>query len=178
MVFLKDKDNRAIALSRSFEKLLGRPLSEILGKTSEELFPPELARSMRADDEEILRTGNLRTVEETFEGRSYITCKFPLHRPDKTVLLGGFTIEITDRKRFEEALKKSEQQYRDVVNNANSIILRWDGAGNIIFMNPYGLGFFGYREEELIEGTWWEPSCPSLNRQARGTLCPSWRRYD
>lgn len=150
MVFLKDKDNRAIALSRSFEKLLGRPLSEMLGKTSEELFPPELARSMRADDEEILRTGNLRTVEEIFEGRSYITCKFPLHRPDKTVLLGGFTIEITDRKRFEEALKKSEQQYRDVVNNANSIILRWDGAGNIIFMNPYGLGFFGYREEELI----------------------------
>jgi PAS domain S-box-containing protein len=150
LVFLKDEDNRAVALSRSFERLLEKPLREILGKTSEELFPPELARSIRADDEEVLRTGRLKTVEESFEGRSYITCKFPLHRPDKAALLGGFTIEITDRKRFEEALKKSEQQYRDVVNNANSIILRWDGAGNILFMNPYGLEFFGYGEEELI----------------------------
>lgn len=150
LVFLKDNDNRAIALSRSFERLLGRPLSKMLGKTSEELFPPELARSIRDDDEEVLRTGSLKTVEETFEGHSYITCKFPLNRPDKTALLGGFTIEITDRKRFEEALKKSEQQYRDVVNNANSIILRWDRVGSILFMNPFGLEFFGYREEELM----------------------------
>ncbi len=150
LVFLKDEDNRAVALSRSFEGLLGKPLREILGKTSEELFPPELARSIRADDEEVLRTGRLRTVEESFEGRSYVTCKFPLYRPDKTALLGGYTVEITERKRFEEALKKSEQQYRDVVNNANSIILRWDRAGNILFMNPFGLAFFGYHEEELI----------------------------
>lgn len=150
LVFLKDEDNRAVALSRSFERLLGRPLSDMLGKTSEDLFPPEFARNIRADDEEVLRTGNLRTVEEVFEGHSYITCKFPLYRPDRTALLGGFTIEITDRKKFEEALRKSEQQYRDVVNNANSIILRWDRAGTILFMNPFGLAFFGYREEELI----------------------------
>jgi PAS domain S-box-containing protein len=150
LVFLKDEDNRAVALSRSFERLLARPLQDMLGKTSEELFPPEFARNIRDDDEEVLRTGHLRTVEESFEGRSYVTCKFPLYRPDKTALLGGYTVEITDRKRFEEALKKSEQQYRDVVNNANSIILRWDRAGNILFMNPFGLEFFGYHEEELI----------------------------
>jgi len=37
-----------------------------------------------------------------------------------------------------------------VVNNANSIILRWDIRGNILFINPFGLSVFGYRQEELI----------------------------
>ena len=150
LLFLKDEDNRAVALSRNYEGLLGKPLDEILGKTSEELFPPDLARSMHADDDEVLRTGHVKTIEEEFDGQRYITCKFPLYRPDKTSLLGGFTIDITDRKRFEEALRKSEQQYKDVVNNANSIILRWDTAGNILFMNPFGLDLFGYRQEELM----------------------------
>jgi hypothetical protein len=50
--------------------------------------------NIRDDDEEVLRTGHLRTVEESFEGRSYVTCKFPLYRPDKTALLGGYTVEI------------------------------------------------------------------------------------
>jgi two-component system cell cycle sensor histidine kinase/response regulator CckA len=58
--------------------------------------------------------------------------------------------EILERKRTEDALKVSEEKYRDVINNANSIILRWDKEGKIIFMNPFGLDFFGYDNEELI----------------------------
>jgi PAS domain S-box-containing protein len=58
--------------------------------------------------------------------------------------------EIALRKRTEKALHASEKKYRDVVANANSIILRWDAAGNILFMNPFGLEFFGFSEEELV----------------------------
>jgi PAS domain S-box-containing protein len=58
--------------------------------------------------------------------------------------------DITERKQADEALKESEQNYRDVVDNANSIILRWNKEGRILFMNPYGVRFFGYSEEELI----------------------------
>jgi PAS domain S-box-containing protein len=59
-------------------------------------------------------------------------------------------LDITQRKQAEEALRKSEQQFRDVVENADSVILRWDKEGNVIFMNPFGLKLFGYSEEELI----------------------------
>jgi PAS domain S-box-containing protein len=58
--------------------------------------------------------------------------------------------EIALRKRTEKALHASEKKYRDVVANANSIILRWDAAGNILFMNPFGLEFFCFSEEELV----------------------------
>jgi diguanylate cyclase (GGDEF)-like protein/PAS domain S-box-containing protein len=58
--------------------------------------------------------------------------------------------EIVERREMEAALRASEKNYRDLVHSVNSIILRWDAAGKIVFMNPYGLKFFGYDAEELI----------------------------
>jgi PAS domain S-box-containing protein len=49
-----------------------------------------------------------------------------------------------------ESLAQSEKKYRDLVENANSIILRWDTEGRLTFMNEYGQSFFGYREDELV----------------------------
>lgn len=41
-------------------------------------------------------------------------------------------------------------QYRELVENANSIILRMDTSGNITFLNKYAEGFFGYAKEEIL----------------------------
>ncbi|MDZ8065435.1 MAG: PAS domain S-box protein [Nostoc sp. DedQUE08] len=57
--------------------------------------------------------------------------------------------DITARKRTEEALRQSEAQYRDLVQTANCIILRWDGNGDIIFLNDYGQRLFGFDSDEI-----------------------------
>ncbi|MHC5759310.1 PAS domain S-box protein [Nostoc sp.] len=57
--------------------------------------------------------------------------------------------DITARKRTEEALRQSEAQYRDLVQTANCIILRWDGNGDIIFLNDYGQRLFGFDLDEI-----------------------------
>jgi PAS domain S-box-containing protein len=49
-----------------------------------------------------------------------------------------------------ERLQSSESKYRDLVENANSIILRMDKNGKIIFFNEFAQRFFGYTEEEII----------------------------
>lgn len=49
-----------------------------------------------------------------------------------------------------EALRKSEERYRELVEHANSIILRWDKNGLITFFNEYAQHFFGYTEDEII----------------------------
>ena len=66
-------------------------------------------------------------------------------------------IDITDRKRAEEvlheaegALRKSERDYRALVQNARSIILRLDTRGRITFFNEYAQAFFGYSESEIL----------------------------
>ena len=58
--------------------------------------------------------------------------------------------DITARRRTEAALIESEINYRQLVENANSIILRWTPQGEITFINDFGLRFFGYAHDELI----------------------------
>lgn len=47
-------------------------------------------------------------------------------------------------------LEESEKRYRELVQNANSAIVRWKADGTISFFNEYAQQFFGYRLEEAI----------------------------
>ncbi len=58
------------------------------------------------------------------------------------------TLNITVKKRTQE-LHSREKQYRDLVESANSIILRMDQYGHILFLNQFGLNLFGYTKEEI-----------------------------
>ncbi len=108
-VFFKDENIRAIRLSRNYEKMLGRPIDELLGKNMYDLFPSDLAKSMVEDDMRILNEGKPINVEEELNGRFYSTIKFPIYIEGKPRYLAGFTIDITDRKRTEEELLKADK---------------------------------------------------------------------
>ena len=49
-----------------------------------------------------------------------------------------------------EKLKQSEEKYRELVETANSVILRFDRRGKITFLNSYAEQFFGYTEQEIL----------------------------
>ena len=68
----------------------------------------------------------------------------------KIILYEGMVRDITEQKKFEEALEKSEEKYRELVQNANSIIMRRDIAGGVTFFNEFAQHFFGYTEKEII----------------------------
>ena len=76
---------------------------------------------------------------------------------DKVVTL---TQDISERRKTEEALRKNEAKYRELVENANSIILRRDPEGRITFFNEFAQRFFGFGEEEI------------LGRNVVGTIVP------
>ena len=58
--------------------------------------------------------------------------------------------DITERKKVEKALEANEAKYRELVQNANSIILRMDPKGKVTFFNEFAQMFFGYTEEEML----------------------------
>ncbi len=57
---------------------------------------------------------------------------------------------VRQRNRAEIALRESEKNYRELVQSANSIIVRMDTEGRVIFFNTYAQNFFGFREEDII----------------------------
>jgi PAS domain S-box-containing protein len=58
--------------------------------------------------------------------------------------------EIEERAKTQKALFISETMYRDLVESANSVILRWTAEGEITFINKFALQFFGFSLEEII----------------------------
>ncbi|MFX0069650.1 MAG: PAS domain S-box protein, partial [Candidatus Hermodarchaeota archaeon] len=59
-------------------------------------------------------------------------------------------MKLVDKELMEVNLKKSEEKYRELVENANSIILKMDKKGRILFINEFGESFFGFSNEELF----------------------------
>ncbi|GAX41461.1 serine/threonine protein kinase and signal transduction histidine kinase with GAF and PAS/PAC sensor [Tolypothrix sp. NIES-4075] len=65
------------------------------------------------------------------------------------------------------ALQKSEANYRNLVQTANSIILRCDAQGRIQYLNDYGLRFFGYEEHQILGRTLLETIVPEIETSGR-----------
>jgi PAS domain S-box-containing protein len=55
-----------------------------------------------------------------------------------------------EREKAAVDLQQSESKYRELVQNANSAIIRWKRDGTIAFFNEYAQKFFGYGAEEVI----------------------------
>jgi PAS domain S-box-containing protein len=88
-----------------------------------------------------------------------IRSKRPLTKSDMNFMMGiasQTAVSINNAMSFQQ-LQESEKKYRELVENANSIIMRRDVKGNITFFNEFAQKFFGYTENEILgkslEGT-------------------------
>ena len=74
------------------------------------------------------------------------------------VRLLGTIVDITEQKRVEQTLRESERKYRELVEHANSIILRWSHDGQITFLNEFGQKFSATPTGRFSAATWWARS--------------------
>ncbi|GEM_PF-849626 len=65
--------------------------------------------------------------------------------------LATTAVDIMDRKRWEEALRESEERYRDLFENASDLIQSVDPEGRFVYVNRAWLETLGYTPEELAD---------------------------
>jgi two-component system, cell cycle sensor histidine kinase and response regulator CckA len=88
----------------------------------------------------------------------------------KIVRAWGSQRDITDRKRAMQELSKSEQRYRDMVENAYDIIYSHDLEGNYTSMNKAGERITGYTHEEALKLNLTQTVAPECLEKARQML--------
>ena len=151
--------DRCIELNSRTPAVFGCSRDEILDAPFHEFSPPTQPDGRRSKDKALekidlaLNQGpqNFEWEHRRRDGTRFMA-EVSLNRIDLDgeTLVQAIVRDITDRKKAEERLLESERKYRELVENANSIILRWTRDGKITFLNEFGQQFFGYTAEEII----------------------------
>jgi PAS domain S-box-containing protein len=152
-----DVDGRYTYSSQGIRQILGYEPEEIMRKYYFDFYFPEdkenikeTVKSTFAKQEAFFRLITKR-VHNTGRLIFLETTGFPMFN-DAGEMVGyrGVNRDISARIEIEEALSKNEKKYRELVENANSIILRMDSEGTVTFFNEFAQRFFGYSEAEIV----------------------------
>ena len=89
-------------------------------------------------------------VTSTFGKNLGVECYFvPFAREGDTGLMLMVT-DITKRQEIEEALRKSEERYRDFVEGTQDLITRVDDTGHFVYVNHMAEKIFGVKDTDCV----------------------------
>ena len=139
--------------------------SRVTGRSKEELTTMNFWDGIHPDCQELLRIRGLarlrgEDVPSQYEVK-YLTKSGEVRWADISVgkiqfggTMAGLAtlVDITDRKRTEDALKKSEKDYRSIIENIQDAFYRTDAEGNLILISPSFAHQFGYTDVQEVLG--------------------------
>jgi len=153
-------DDKACILqaNKSMENILDYPYADIVGKYTFDFASVDEESIKKNKDmlEEFHEKGFVKNFESNFLKKDGTLVPTEINITKLLDKQGNHTgavsslRDITKQKEAQESLRKSEERYRVLVENANSIILRWIPDGTITFFNEFAQKFFGFDNSEII----------------------------
>ena len=176
-VYIKDGDSRYRYANRTSLDLFGVSAAELPGSEDTRFFSPETARRLRAIDERVL--AGEQTSEEvevllpSGERRVFLEVKTPLKEEgaDETISgLLGISTDITERKRREERLRRSEQRFQRMFQLTPIPLLIVGAEGSVTYGNEAFTRVFGYTLADIPDlDSWWARTHPDAETRRRAT---------
>lgn len=153
--FIKDEKSRVRYANAYVVEHFGG--DKWVDRTAAEYFPPEIAQQVLEHDRKVLSEG-ASDREEWLPDKGGETCcmhtyKFPIRRKGKPVLLGGISVDVTEHRRAQDALRESRRQQSAILDTIPDIAWLKDEQSRYIAANePFGESC-GVEPESLVGKT-------------------------
>lgn len=158
VAFMKDEQGRYIYVNATMERFFS---ADLVGKTDFDWLPAEAARQLHENDMLVLASGRTLEMLEPVPApdgstREWLAYKFVMQGEQGQRFVGGVALDITERRRMEEALRESARQNSQLaaaINNTTTGVIITDPTlpdNPIIFANPAFLAITGYTPEEAL----------------------------
>ena len=155
VIYVADRDGKLVLVNREYERRTGRSAAQLIGRTVEDLLPPEQAQAVMANDWRVAEENRAIQFESTFLERgqpcTYFSLKFPLVDDAGVVHgVGGIATDVTERNRAEEALRRSQERFEKVFR-ASTIAICVTSLADATFVdgNAALQALTGYTVEEM-----------------------------
>ena len=164
VVLVIDREGVYRKIAPTHPNLLVAPPEELLGKTLQDVFPPEQAEAFVGVIRQALETQQTVHIEYelVINGRPvwFETSVSPMGA-DSTVWVAR---DITARKQAEDARRESEDRYRDLVENSQDLICTHDLEGKLLSVNEAAARLSGYSREALLRMNMVDLLVPEVRR--------------
>ncbi len=160
---LRDAEFRIVDVNATYERMSGWSRDEVLGQNRVVANPPEVAPKIQALHGRAL-AGEPILLEVPLVRRDGTRYELELrgvpiqHRGEPHVLYIGR--DVTERKRAEEALRASEEQYRAIFNASADAMVLWDNQYRRVDVNLAYQRMYGWEREEVIGKGYEDPRFP------------------
>jgi PAS domain S-box-containing protein len=157
-IIVIDAKGRIEAFNPGAERLFGYPESEVVGRNVSLLMPSPYHEEHDGYLERYLTTGAAKIIGAGREvtGRRRDGTEFPLHLSVGEMAVAGerkFTgmlHDLSERKRLDANLRRSEARWRAVIDSAVDGIIVIDAYGRVEAFNPAAERLFGYAEADVV----------------------------
>jgi two-component system cell cycle sensor histidine kinase/response regulator CckA len=156
LLWLKDTEGRFLSVNTEFAKSCGLNSPEYLaGKTDFDVWSEELANRYTSDDAKVLKSGLPLTAEEPIDNKGQITWFETFKTPvfdKKGIIIGttGYARDISERKKAEEELRKSDATFRKLFEESSDAILLIDSSGVFVECNQAALDLLKMSREQFL----------------------------
>lgn len=152
-IFTSLPDRVFIDINRATETLIGYKRHELIGHSTMEFdifaIPEEYEKILQ----QLSEHGHVEGMEAHIKTNrnDILTCILyieTLHLQNSQYSLTQL-VDVTEQRKMEKSLAENESNYRELVQNANSVIMRWKNSGEIIFFNEFAQRFLDTRPRRL-----------------------------
>lgn len=147
---LINMEGKILAINQIAAQRLGKSADELIGVSVDDYFPPDVAKFRKTIRDGIVRSGKPVRFTDEREGRVLDNNVYPVFDVDKKIIgIAVYAMDITESKRVEEALHKSEERYALAVAGSTDGLWDWDIPSDTVYYSDRFKELIGYLPEEF-----------------------------